>query len=81
MVDPLDRINTGEMFDHPWLMLAADELKEEVDQSGVDEEALSRIEISLGHSRKTVLEAIRDEEISDVTASYILLSTANKKRE
>ena len=36
VVDPLNRITAGEMFDHFWLTLAAGELKEEVDESGVE---------------------------------------------
>lgn len=79
VLDPHQRITTKCMLDHPWLVNEAEAGLED-DQPCIDEEALAAIESILGHQRINVLQAIIDNEISDVTSSYYLLSSANKKR-
>jgi len=80
VTNPALRISLRDMHDHPWLEAAHHASIQEEDSVTIDEEALALIETRLGHSRKEVLEAIRDREVSDVTACYFLLSVSNRKR-
>ena len=81
VTNPDARITLRDMYNHPWLReTAAQTSAAEEDHSFIDEEALAVIESSLGHTRTVVLEAIRDEDISDITAGYFLLAAANRKK-
>ena len=73
VVDPRKRIGLADILPHPWIKRYQPQLESDEGHDDISERALAYL-VTLGHARLDVLQALVNEETTNLTTAYHLLA-------